>query len=240
MPPELILDPTELDMSRLVAGREEMRQTNPQRFEMEQVDGIVLIDSENHVIVGYKDVRDDEFWVRPHARFPADAWRADVRGGCQMVSYYIAVIGMKSGDFIAFGGMENVRFRGVVGPGERLVLVAACHRSSLRIPRLPRAPVPPRTVPQRLLLRPAPSDDHVHRCPASCSSHSALEQEVEPFDGVQSAARDELHRPDCLRDRLLPQRLDRRHSREVRNHGHSRAADSVLCQVCPLVLGRRR
>ena len=28
------------------------------------------------------------------------------------------------GDFIGFGGMENVRFRGVVRPGDRLVLVA--------------------------------------------------------------------------------------------------------------------
>ena len=33
---------------------------------MEQLDGIVHVDRENHVIAGYKDVRPDEFWVRGH------------------------------------------------------------------------------------------------------------------------------------------------------------------------------
>ena len=30
------------------------------------LDGIVLIDPGRHLIVGYKDVRPDEFWVRGH------------------------------------------------------------------------------------------------------------------------------------------------------------------------------
>jgi 3-hydroxyacyl-[acyl-carrier-protein] dehydratase len=32
--------------------------------------------------------------------------------------------GLLQGDFIGFGGLENVRFRGPVRPGDRLVLVA--------------------------------------------------------------------------------------------------------------------
>lgn len=123
MPPELILDPTTLDMTQIVAGREEMRQTNPQRFEMEQVDAVVLLDRVNHIIVGYKDVRDDEFWVRGHMPgFPLMPGVLMCEAAAQMVSYYIAVIDYKIGDFIAFGGMENVRFRGTVKPGDRLVL----------------------------------------------------------------------------------------------------------------------
>ena len=123
MPPELILDPTQLDMSRVLAGREELRKANPQRFEMEQIDGILLLDPEEHIIVGFKDVGHDEFWVRGHMPdFPLMPGVLMCEAAAQLVSYYITSIGMKSGDFIGFGGMENVRFRGMVKPGDRLIL----------------------------------------------------------------------------------------------------------------------
>ena len=41
----------------------------------------------------------------------------------QLCSCYIVTSGLLEGDFIGFGGMENVRFRGPVRPGDRLVLV---------------------------------------------------------------------------------------------------------------------
>ena len=33
---------------------------------MEHLNGIVFIDPIQHLCVGFKDVRDDEFWVRGH------------------------------------------------------------------------------------------------------------------------------------------------------------------------------
>src|SRR5439155_1023983 len=66
MPPELHLDPARLDLERVVADQEAIRLVNPQRFEMEQLTAIVHIDSAQHLIAGYKDVRPDEFWVRGH------------------------------------------------------------------------------------------------------------------------------------------------------------------------------
>src|SRR5262249_14825803 len=42
----------------------------------------------------------------------------------QLCSYYIMTNGFMQGDFLGFGGMENVRFRGPVRPGDRLVLIA--------------------------------------------------------------------------------------------------------------------
>ena len=124
MRPELILDPTALDFAKVLATREDLRATNPQRFEMEMVDGIVHLDRESHVIVGYKDVRDDEFWVRGHMPgFPLLPGVLMCEAAAQMVGYYTTLVGLKVKDYIAFGGMENVRFRGVVRPGDRLVLV---------------------------------------------------------------------------------------------------------------------
>src|SRR5215212_9194770 len=124
MPPELILDPEKIDLSRVVATREQLREYNPQRFDMEQLDGIVFVDRDQHLIIGYKDVRDDEFWARgPMPGWPLLPGVLMCEASAQMVGYYVTLIGLKVKDYIAFGGMENVRFRGVVRPGDRLVLV---------------------------------------------------------------------------------------------------------------------
>lgn len=124
MPPELILDPSKLDLGRVLVDREGVRKFNPQRYEMEQLDAIVHIDTTNHVLAGYKDVRDDEFWARGHMPdFPLMPGVMMCEAAAQLTSYYIIHIGYKVGEFIGFGGMEEVRFRGAVRPGDRLVLV---------------------------------------------------------------------------------------------------------------------
>ncbi|MBY0232116.1 MAG: beta-hydroxyacyl-ACP dehydratase [Gemmataceae bacterium] len=124
MKPDPILDLSTIDFSRPVADKEALRAANPQRFEMEQLDAIVFMDAEAHKVVGYKDVRDDEFWVRGHmpgfALFPGVLM---CEAAAQMVSYHMVVAGVKQSDYIVFGGMESVRFRGTVRPGDRFVLV---------------------------------------------------------------------------------------------------------------------
>ena len=125
MPPELHFDPSRLDLGRAVADREAIRAVIPQRFEMEQLTAIVLVDTEQHLIAGYKDVGADEFWVRGH--LPGDPLLPGVlmcEAAAQLCSYYIVKhSGLAPGAFIGFGGMENVRFRAPVHPGDRLVLV---------------------------------------------------------------------------------------------------------------------
>lgn len=133
MRPELILDPLQLDFSKVVATREQLRAVNPQRFEMEQLDGIVHMDRENHVIAGYKDVRDDEFWVRGHMpNFPLLPGVLICEASAQLVAFYFTTAGLLEGNFIAFGGMENVRFRGAVRPGDRLVLIGKAGKLNRR------------------------------------------------------------------------------------------------------------
>src|SRR5262245_60071865 len=124
MPPELHLDPAKLDLNQVVADREEIYRVNPQRFEMEQLTTIVFIDPAHLLIAGYKDVGNEEFWVRGHMPdYPIMPGVLMCEAAAQMCSYYILTQGLMQGDFIGFGGMENVRFRGVVRPGDRLVLV---------------------------------------------------------------------------------------------------------------------
>jgi 3-hydroxyacyl-[acyl-carrier-protein] dehydratase len=124
MPPELHLDPSRLDLNRVVVDREEIRRVNPQRFEMEHLHAIVHLDRTAHILVGYKDVGADEFWVRGHMPgYPLLPGVLMCEAAAQLASYYVCTAGLLQGDFIGFGGMENVRFRGTVKPGDRLVLV---------------------------------------------------------------------------------------------------------------------
>jgi 3-hydroxyacyl-[acyl-carrier-protein] dehydratase len=124
MPPELHLDPVNLDLSRVIADREAIRKILPQRFEMEQLDAIVFMDKVNHIVAGYKDVRADEFWVRGHMPgYPLLPGVLMCEAAAQLCGYYTTIAGLLQGDFIAFGGLENVRFRRTVRIGERLVLI---------------------------------------------------------------------------------------------------------------------
>jgi 3-hydroxyacyl-[acyl-carrier-protein] dehydratase len=133
MPPVLHFDPAQLDLSKVLVDREAIRLINPQRFEMEQLTAIVHLDTERHVIAGYKDVRDDEFWVRGHMPdYPLLPGVLMCEAAAQLCSYYTTTQGLLQGDFIAFGGMEEVRFRGVVRPGDRLVLVGKAIRMHRR------------------------------------------------------------------------------------------------------------
>jgi len=125
MPPPTHFNPGELNLERAIADRDAIRKVNPQRFEMEQLDAIVLLDPERHVIAGYKDVRDDEFWIRGHMPgYPLLPGVLMCEAAAQLCSYYITTQGLSPCDFIGFGGLENVRFRSPVRPGDRLVLIA--------------------------------------------------------------------------------------------------------------------
>jgi 3-hydroxyacyl-[acyl-carrier-protein] dehydratase len=124
MPPEVHFDPARLDFHAVLADREAIRRVNPQRFDMEQLDAIVHLDPAHQLVAGYKDVSADEFWVRGHMPgYPLFPGVLMCEAAAQLCSYYITTQGLLRGDFIGFGGLENVRFRMPVRPGDRLVLI---------------------------------------------------------------------------------------------------------------------
>jgi len=130
MPQEIILDPSTFDMSRLIADRASIRAFNPQRFEMEQLDGIFFLDADRKLIAGYKDVRPDEFWARGHMpSFPLFPGALMCEAAAQLCSYYVRSQKIIADDqILGFGGLEDVRFRQQVRPGDRFVLVARGER----------------------------------------------------------------------------------------------------------------
>jgi 3-hydroxyacyl-[acyl-carrier-protein] dehydratase len=63
---ELLLDLSEIDFNHVVADLAEIRRFNPQRFEMEQLTAIIFDDFDRKICAGYKDITENEFWVRGH------------------------------------------------------------------------------------------------------------------------------------------------------------------------------
>lgn len=129
MPPVAMVDPSTIDTSQILFDQEAIRRGNPQRFEMEQLNAIVHVDQDENLIVGYKDVHDDEFWVRGHMPdYPLLPGVLMCEAAAQLCSFYCHLIKLAPGGFIGFGGMEDVRFRGQVRPGDRLVIMAKATR----------------------------------------------------------------------------------------------------------------
>ena len=125
MPPVPLVDPETIDTSRVLADREGIRRANPQRFEMEQLSAIVSIDPDQHLIIGYKDLEPDEFWIRGHVPgYPLMPGVLICEAAAQLASFYCHALKIVENGFLGFGGLEDVRFRGKVKPGDRLILVS--------------------------------------------------------------------------------------------------------------------
>ena len=121
----LILDFSEYDLEHVIADIEEIRKCNPQRHEMEQLTAIVFDDLERGICVGYKDISPNEFWVRGHMPgMPLMPGVVMCEAAAQLCGYFVTRHKMMGEAMLGFGGLEDVRFRDTVVPGDRLVIVA--------------------------------------------------------------------------------------------------------------------
>ncbi|MFO0973185.1 MAG: 3-hydroxyacyl-ACP dehydratase FabZ family protein [Phycisphaerae bacterium] len=123
MPPDPILDISTLDLQRVVTTRAEIYSVLPQRYEFETIDGVLYLDEARAILVAYRDIRADEWWCRGHLPgrpiFPGILM---VETAAQMAAYFASAI-RQDRRFMAFGGMDDVKFRGAVTPPCRLILV---------------------------------------------------------------------------------------------------------------------
>lgn len=132
---ELIADLSLIDMDHVVADIEEIRKYNPQRFEMEQLTAIVHEDAGKHICVGYKDITEKEFWVRGHMPgMPLMPGVVMLEAAAQMCSYYTQKHDLLGTEMVGFGGLDEVRFRDTVLPGQRLILL--CRLEKVRRGRM--------------------------------------------------------------------------------------------------------
>ena len=123
MPAKTLFDLSKFDVNTVIADRDAIDAVNPQRFEFKQLDAICYLDHEAGEMGGYRDVKDDEFWVRGHIPgrplFPGVLM---IETAAQLVSYY-AMTAKPDNGFVGFGGVDGVKFRGEIKVGDRIVLL---------------------------------------------------------------------------------------------------------------------
>ncbi len=124
MPPPLLFDLSQIDLTtEPVFDKEAICKVNPQRFEMQQLDGILWYNKEKYQILGYKDVTDKEFWVRGHIPGrPLMPGVIMIEAAAQLTSFFVKEIYKEPG-FIGFAGIEGAKFRSMIEPGHRLYLL---------------------------------------------------------------------------------------------------------------------
>jgi len=82
--------------------------------------------------VGYKDIREDDWWAADHIPGrPLLPGALMVEAAAQLSTYdYLRHRGkVKEGEFVGFGGLDKVRFRGTVTPPSRLYLAISLKRA---------------------------------------------------------------------------------------------------------------
>lgn len=119
------------DVETVIADLDAIRKYNPQRYEIEQLTAVVFEDIEAMSIVGYVDTTMEDFWVRGHMPgIPLMPGVLMCEAAAQLASYFVQKNDMMGCEMIGFGGMDGVRFRGAVRPGDRLVI--QCQQKKVR------------------------------------------------------------------------------------------------------------
>ncbi len=119
---EALVDFSKFDTAHVIHDLDEVLKVNPHRFELRLLDGILYMD-ETHA-VGFKDISDEEFWIRGH--FPERPIMPGVlicECAAQLSSFYALRSKLVDNGYVGLGGMDTVRFRGPVLPGNKLVVM---------------------------------------------------------------------------------------------------------------------
>ena len=127
-----LVDFTQIDTSKVVSTQEDIRQFNLQRHEMEMLSGVVYENLESRLCVAFQDVSPEAFWCRGHMPgYPIMPGVLICECAAQAASYLAAkFVNLPEGYIIGLGGLDSVKIRGSVFPGDRLFVCV--HLSEVR------------------------------------------------------------------------------------------------------------
>lgn len=124
MVPTLLFDIVGIDLDRVKYDIAEVESINPHRGAMRLLDGIIHDENNYLKAVAFHDVRKDEFWVEGHIPgrplFPGVLM---IEAAAQLASF-MTIKRNPQIKFLGFAGVDKVKFRGQVVPGDRLIILA--------------------------------------------------------------------------------------------------------------------
>ncbi|MFT7671348.1 MAG: 3-hydroxyacyl-[acyl-carrier-protein] dehydratase [Planctomycetota bacterium] len=124
-----LFDLSTIDLDARIAGPKELLSQLSQRGTFEMLSGVIYRDDEEGIIVGYKDIKSDDWWAADHIPgrplFPGVLM---IETGAQLCSYDYLLRTPENESFIGFGGVNQTRFRGMVEPNGRLYFIGKLHR----------------------------------------------------------------------------------------------------------------
>ena len=123
---ETLIDPRDYAGAKARFGLDVVQARIPHRHEMGLLHGILDVDNAAGQVVGFHDSRPTDFWVRGHLPgrplMPGVVMVETAAQLCAWLAHDLLV--PPPGKFFGFGGIDEVRFRGQVVPGDRLIVVS--------------------------------------------------------------------------------------------------------------------
>ncbi len=133
MPPPPIISPSSIDFSRVLFDHAYVQRHNPQRHEFSLLDAVVHLDPPTGTFAGYHEVRENQWWGRAHIPgrpiFPGVLM---IECAAQLASFAWHEFLRIDNAFLGFAAVDEVKYRGIVEPPCRLLLVG---RSDKLTPR---------------------------------------------------------------------------------------------------------
>ena len=127
MHPKALYDLSKFDPSDVVADTEAIRALNPQRHEMEQLSHICHFDLEAGEAAGVLNIPEKPWWARGHVPGrPLMPGVLMLEAAAQLSSWCVHQVYDASdykGRIFGFAGLENVKFRNVIFPPNRVIVV---------------------------------------------------------------------------------------------------------------------
>ncbi|MFN0242499.1 MAG: 3-hydroxyacyl-ACP dehydratase FabZ family protein [Planctomycetota bacterium] len=135
MPTAALIDFEAYASTRPIADRDQILGVLMQRGRFAMLDGILHLEEGGKRVVGFKDIRADDWWTTDHIPgrpiFPGALM---IEAAAQLCSYAFLMSSPEmQSKFIGFGGLDGTRFRGVVSPPSRMIFAAELRRLRSRM-----------------------------------------------------------------------------------------------------------